>query len=163
RDPQPGRGGLPRRRDPGDGGAARPHRRAHRGRPAAAAHPRHARLPRARRVAQPHLAPDRGAAAVSAALARRPRRIAVPPVLPALVFGPVLSGVIALPLIVLYPVLVAWLGIGVPSKIAYGAAAGFFPVALAAVLGMRGIDPRYAEMARAVGATPLQIVTQVKM
>jgi ABC-type nitrate/sulfonate/bicarbonate transport system permease component len=75
----------------------------------------------------------------------------------------VLSGVIALPLIVLYPVLVAWLGIGVTSKIAYGAAAGFFPVALAAVLGMRAIDPRYAEMARAVGATPLQTILQVKM
>jgi ABC-type nitrate/sulfonate/bicarbonate transport system permease component len=83
--------------------------------------------------------------------------------LPALVFAPVLSGVIALPLIVLYPVLVAWLGIGVTSKIAYGAAAGFFPVALAAVLGMRAIDPRYAEMGRAVGATPLQTILQVKM
>jgi NitT/TauT family transport system permease protein len=83
--------------------------------------------------------------------------------LPGLIFAPVLSGVIALPLIVLYPVMVAWLGIGVMSKIAYGAAAGFFPVALAAVIGMRTIDPRYAEMARSVGATPLQMITQVKM
>jgi NitT/TauT family transport system permease protein len=83
--------------------------------------------------------------------------------LPGLVFAPILSGVIALPLIVLYPVLVAWLGIGVLSKIAYGAAGGFFPIALAAVLGIRAIDPRYAEMARAVGATPLQVITQVKV
>ena len=83
--------------------------------------------------------------------------------LPARIFAPVLSGVIALPLIVLYPVLVAWLGIGVTSKIAYGAAAGFFPVALAALIGMRAIDPRYVEMARAIGATPLQTVTRVKM
>jgi NitT/TauT family transport system permease protein/taurine transport system permease protein len=60
-------------------------------------------------------------------------------------------------------VLVAWLGIGTLSKIAYGAAAGFFPVALAAVLGIRSIDPRYAEMARAVGATPLQMLTQIKV
>ena len=44
RHPQPGRGGLSRRRGAGDGGAAGPHHRAHRGRPAAAAHPRHARL-----------------------------------------------------------------------------------------------------------------------
>lgn len=83
--------------------------------------------------------------------------------LPSLIFAPILSGVIALPLIVLYPVLVASLGIGTPSKIAYGAAAGFFPVALATVLGIRTIDVRYAEMARAIGATPLQIVTQVKV
>jgi NitT/TauT family transport system permease protein/taurine transport system permease protein len=83
--------------------------------------------------------------------------------LPSLIVAPILSGVIALPLIVLYPVLVAWLGIGTLSKIAYGAAAGFFPVALAAVLGIRAIDPRYADMARAVGATPLQMLTQVKV
>jgi NitT/TauT family transport system permease protein/taurine transport system permease protein len=83
--------------------------------------------------------------------------------LPSLIVAPILSGVIALPLIVLYPVLVAWLGIGTLSKIAYGAAAGFFPVALAATLGIRAIDPRYAEMARAVGATPLQMLTQVKV
>src|SRR5262249_29649238 len=186
-----------------------PHRRAPQGRPAATAQPRHAWHAGARRHAQPHLAPDRGAAAVSAALARWPRRLAVTVVglvawellyrtglirpvifgapslvyaaalkdggtflaalrvtggevlvaaaiawvggiafgvligaapLPALVFAPVLSGVIALPLIVLYPVLVAWLGIGIASKVAYGAAAGFFPVALAALLGMRSID-----------------------
>lgn len=83
--------------------------------------------------------------------------------LPGLVFAPVLSGVIALPLIVLYPVLVAWLGIGVVSKIAYGAAAGFFPVALSALIGIRAIDPRYVEMARAIGATPWQVIVQVKV
>jgi NitT/TauT family transport system permease protein len=83
--------------------------------------------------------------------------------LPALIFAPILSGVIALPLVVLYPVLVAWLGIGMVSKIAYGAAGGFFPVALAALIGIRAIDPRYAEMARAIGASPLQIVVHVKM
>ena len=83
--------------------------------------------------------------------------------LPALVVAPMLSGVIALPLVVLYPVLVAWLGIGVVSKIAYGAAAGFFPVALATLIGIRSIDARYAEMARAMGASPLQVVVRVKV
>ncbi len=81
----------------------------------------------------------------------------------ALIFAPLLSAVIALPLVVLYPVLVAWLGIGMISKIAYGAAGGFFPVALAALLGIRSIDPRYAAMARAMGASPMQILTQVQI
>ena len=76
-------------------------------------------------------------------------------------FAPLLSGVIALPLVVLYPAFVAWLGIGPLSKIAYGTAAGFFPVALATMLGVRSIDPRYLVMARAMGAGPLQIVTRV--
>jgi NitT/TauT family transport system permease protein len=81
----------------------------------------------------------------------------------ALIFAPILSGVIALPLIVLYPVLVAWLGIGMMSKVVYGAAGGFFPVALAALIGIRSIDARYAEMARAIGASPLQVVLRVKV
>lgn len=76
-------------------------------------------------------------------------------------FAPLLSAVIALPLVVLYPAFVAWLGIGPLSKIAYGAAAGFFPVALAALLGVRSIDERYLVMARAMGAGRMQILTRV--
>jgi ABC-type nitrate/sulfonate/bicarbonate transport system permease component len=78
-----------------------------------------------------------------------------------IVFAPMLSAVIAIPLVVLYPVTIAWLGIGAASKIAYGAAAGFFPIALATVLGIRSIDPRYIEMARAMGASRGQILSQV--
>lgn len=80
-----------------------------------------------------------------------------------LVFAPILSAAIAVPLVVFYPVAVAWLGIGASSKIAYGSAAGFFPITLATVLGIRSIDSRYAEMARAVGASRAQILTQVKV
>jgi len=78
-----------------------------------------------------------------------------------LVFAPILSAVIAVPLVVFYPIAIAWLGIGAGSKIAYGAAAGFFPIALATVLGIRSIDPRFVDMARAVGASRSQILTQV--
>src|SRR4051794_10328906 len=80
--------------------------------------------------------------------------------LPALVAAPLLSAVIALPLVVLYPVLVASLGIGEMSKIVYGAVAGFFPVALATVIGIRAIDPRFVQMSRAIGASRAQIVFQ---
>lgn len=83
--------------------------------------------------------------------------------MPALVAAPILSAVIALPLVVLYPVLVAWLGIGQTSKIAYGAAGGFFPVALATVIGIRAIDARFVEMSRAMGASRAQIAFQVKL
>jgi NitT/TauT family transport system permease protein len=75
----------------------------------------------------------------------------------------ILSAAIAIPLVVFYPVAIAWLGIGAPSKIAYGAAAGFFPIALATLLGLRSIDRRYVEMARAIGASRTQILMQVEM
>jgi NitT/TauT family transport system permease protein/taurine transport system permease protein len=74
------------------------------------------------------------------------------------VFAPILSAVIAVPLVVLYPVATAWLGIGAGSKIAYATAAGFFPIALSTLLGLRSIDRRYVEMARAMGANRAQIL-----
>ena len=79
----------------------------------------------------------------------------------ALLLAPLLSAVIALPLVVLYPAFVAWIGIGPPSKIAYGAAAGFFPVALATVYGVRSIDERFVTMAQAMGASRFQALTRV--
>lgn len=80
-----------------------------------------------------------------------------------LVAAPILSAAIAVPLVVFYPVAITWLGIGAPSKIAYGSAAGFFPIALATLLGIQSIDPRYAEMARAIGASRTQILTLVEV
>jgi NitT/TauT family transport system permease protein/taurine transport system permease protein len=77
------------------------------------------------------------------------------------IFAPMLSAVIAVPLVVLYPIAIAWLGIGSGSKIAYGAVAGFCPVALATLYGIRTIDMRLAEMARAMGASRSQILVQV--
>jgi len=77
------------------------------------------------------------------------------------IVAPMLSAVIAIPLVVLYPVLVAWLGIGPVSKFVYGAAAGFFPIALATLLGIRAIDMRFVDMAVAMGASRRQVVTQV--
>lgn len=78
-----------------------------------------------------------------------------------LTVAPILSAVISVPLIVLYPVLVAWLGIGPVSKVVYGAAMGFFPIALATLIGIRSIDTRYAAMATAMGASGRQILLQV--
>jgi NitT/TauT family transport system permease protein/taurine transport system permease protein len=70
--------------------------------------------------------------------------------------GPVLSSIFAVPLIILYPLLMAWLGIGPASKIVFGVLSGFFPIALNAIDGVRAIEPRYLVFARAIGATTLQ-------
>lgn len=69
------------------------------------------------------------------------------------IFAPTFAAVIAVPLVVLYPVAIAWLGIGAASKIAYAAVAGALPIALSTVLGLRSIDRRYVAMARSVGAS----------
>lgn len=79
----------------------------------------------------------------------------------AIFFAPLLSAMIALPLIILYPAFVAGLGIGPLSKIVYGAMNGIFPVILATALGVVSVDRQYLTMARSLGASRLQLITQV--
>ncbi len=75
--------------------------------------------------------------------------------------APVLSSIFAIPLIVLYPLLMAWLGIGPLSKVVFGAFSGFFPIALNTIDGVRAIEPRYLALARSIGATRLQTYARV--
>lgn len=75
--------------------------------------------------------------------------------------APILTSAFAVPLIVLYPLLIAWVGIDWPSKILFGVLSGFFPVALNTLTSVQRVDPRFAVMARAVGATEMQIFVRV--
>lgn len=79
----------------------------------------------------------------------------------AVAISPFLSAAIAVPLVVLYPVIVAMAGIGPPSKIIYGALAGVFPIALTTVSGVSSIDRRFVTLGRAIGASRLQMLAQV--
>ncbi len=53
---------------------------------------------------------------------------------------PVFSSLYAVPIVVLYPIFTAWLGIGSESKIAFAGVYGFFPVMLSTAAGIRTID-----------------------
>ena len=57
--------------------------------------------------------------------------------------APVLSALIAVPLVVLYPVLIAWLGLGPASKVVFGVVSGIFPIALNTTVGVREINRGY--------------------
>ena len=74
---------------------------------------------------------------------------------------PVASSLYAVPLVILYPVLTVWLGIGPESKIAFAAINGFLPTALATAAGIRTIDPNLLLAARSMGATLPQRVVRV--
>src|SRR6516162_4314094 len=65
------------------------------------------------------------------------------------------------PKIVIFPVFILFLGIGVHSKLAVGAIAAFFPIALLTIAGMRDVKKVYVDVARTIGATPLQIAIRV--
>jgi len=77
------------------------------------------------------------------------------------VFAPYISAMIAIPIVVLYPVLMAWLGIGPPSKIAFGFLLGAFPIALNTMLGVRAIERGYLTMAEAMGASRVQTLVRI--
>jgi NitT/TauT family transport system permease protein/taurine transport system permease protein len=77
------------------------------------------------------------------------------------IFAPFLSALIAIPFVILYPVLLAWLGIGPISKIAFGIVLGLFPIALSTMLGIQAIDKGFATMAEAMGASRFQTIVRV--
>ena len=74
---------------------------------------------------------------------------------------PLISSVYAIPFVVVYPIMTAWLGIGTASKIWFGGLYGFFPMALASAAGIQTVDSRYILAARAMGASKFQLLTQV--
>jgi NitT/TauT family transport system permease protein/taurine transport system permease protein len=70
--------------------------------------------------------------------------------------APILSSIFAIPMVIWYPMLLVWLGIGAQSKVAYGVIAGFFPIALATLTAFQHLDGRYRLLARSLGANRRQ-------
>lgn len=79
------------------------------------------------------------------------------------IFQPLIFTLFQVPLFVLYPVLVVWLGLDYPSKVAFGAVYAFFPVTLNTIAGVEGVDDRLVALARAYGATPWDIVRSIRI
>ena len=74
---------------------------------------------------------------------------------------PVFSSLYAVPIVILYPIVTAWLGIGSASKIAFAGVYGFFPVMLSTAAGIRTIEAQLLLAARAMGATVPQQIARV--
>ena len=74
---------------------------------------------------------------------------------------PIFSTLYAVPIVILYPIFTAWLGIGSESKIAFAAVYGFFPTMLGTAAGIRTIDPQLLLAARSMGASLPQRILRV--
>jgi ABC-type nitrate/sulfonate/bicarbonate transport system permease component len=79
----------------------------------------------------------------------------------ALVFEPLLAGLFAIPLVVFLPLFILFFGIGVESKIAFGASYAFFPIVLNTIGGISQVDPRFVTVARSMGANERQLFRRV--
>lgn len=65
------------------------------------------------------------------------------------------------PKIIFFPVMIMWFGVGPSSKIAMGAISCFFPIALSAASGMRGIDAVVVRVGRSFRASTWQMATRI--
>jgi ABC-type nitrate/sulfonate/bicarbonate transport system permease component len=65
------------------------------------------------------------------------------------------------PKIIFFPVMIMWFGVGPGSKIAMGVLSCFFPVALSAAAGMRGIDAVLIRVGRSFRLSTWQMVTKI--
>jgi len=71
------------------------------------------------------------------------------------VLEPIVSGVFAIPITLFFPLFILLFGIGPASKLAYGAAYGFFPIALNTIAGLAGVNGNYLNAARSMGISSL--------
>jgi ABC-type nitrate/sulfonate/bicarbonate transport system permease component len=71
------------------------------------------------------------------------------------VFEPLVSGLFSIPITLFFPLFILLFGIGTGSKVAYGAAYAFFPIALNTISGISGVEKRYLHAARAMGLSSL--------
>lgn len=77
------------------------------------------------------------------------------------VFEPVLAALYAIPKITLYPILLLAFGLGMASKVAFGAIHGVIPVALFTVSAVRSVRPVWLKTARVMALGPLDTVVRV--
>jgi len=77
------------------------------------------------------------------------------------VLEPLVSGLFAIPITLFFPVFILMFGIGPESKVAYGAAYGFFPIALNTIAGLAGVDRRYLNAARSMGVSGVGLFRHV--
>ena len=69
------------------------------------------------------------------------------------VFEPLLAGLYAIPIIVIYPLYVLFFGLGPNSKIALGATTAFFPIVLSTMTGFAAVPRRLLDASRVMGAS----------
>ena len=76
-------------------------------------------------------------------------------------YEPLLGTMAAVPLVVLYPVLAATLGIGTASKVVLGGLYAFFPIVIATVRAVGRTDPVLLTAMRSMGASSARLARTV--
>jgi NitT/TauT family transport system permease protein len=67
------------------------------------------------------------------------------------------------PKVAIAPLFLVWFGFGEFPKMLIAALIAFFPMLIAATVGLKGIDPEMLSMARSMGATPARTFWKVRL
>lgn len=70
---------------------------------------------------------------------------------------PPLMALYVIPSTILLPLVIMWVGIGYPSKIAVAFLAALFPIILNIIAGMEDVDQKLVRVGRVFGATPFML------
>lgn len=79
----------------------------------------------------------------------------------AAVLNPLLTAGFAVPRVILYPVLLAFLGVGVESKLAMAAISAFFPIVLTTAAAVKDVDPLLVKVGRSLRCNEFVLATKV--
>jgi NitT/TauT family transport system permease protein len=79
------------------------------------------------------------------------------------VLSPYIVAAQATPILALAPVLVLWFGPGLGARVVICSLIVFFPIAVATMVGIRGVDARLLELARSLRATRRQVLTTLEI
>jgi ABC-type nitrate/sulfonate/bicarbonate transport system permease component len=77
------------------------------------------------------------------------------------VFDPIITGLFAMPRIVLYPVLLSIFSVGLASKVALAVLAAFFPIAMSTTSAIRDVDQTLVKLGRSVQCGRLALVRKI--
>jgi ABC-type nitrate/sulfonate/bicarbonate transport system permease component len=77
------------------------------------------------------------------------------------IFEPLIYYLGAVPKIILFPILILFLGTGLQSKMGMAAITAFFPIVVNTALAIREVNPIHVRAARTLGATRAQLYSKV--
>ena len=79
------------------------------------------------------------------------------------ILSPYIVAAQAIPILAIAPLLTLWFGPGLTAKVVICALIVFFPIAIATMVGIRGVDPRLLELARSLRASRRAVVTTLEI
>jgi NitT/TauT family transport system permease protein len=77
------------------------------------------------------------------------------------VFDPLIAGTFAIPRIIIYPVLLAYFGVGLSAKLWMAAISAFFPIVMNTTAGIREVNPTLVKMGRSMSCSRRQLALKV--